>query len=284
VSFGLSLMFAVGLAFLFEHLDNRIRTPQEMKALLGIPYLGMVPAVGKTKEGSVNPLMNEKGVPANFNEAFKTVRTNVLFSSAEDGLRSIVVTSAGPGEGKSIVAANLAIALSQAGQRVLLIDADMRRPRVHEIFGQDQEPGLSNVLTGNAKANEAIRKSTVHGLWLLTSGHIPPNPAELLGSRRYVDFVASLEDHFDWAIIDTPPVLVVADSSIAANDASGVIFVVASDKTNRHAAREAIEQLSASNAHVVGSILNRVDLIKHPYYYSAYYRKEYAKYYVSNAS
>lgn len=284
ISFAFSLLLAVGLAFLFEHLDNRIRTPQEIKAYLAIPFLGMVPAVGRGKQGSPNPLLNGKGVPANFNEAFKTVRTNVLFSSAEDGLRSLVVTSAGPGEGKSIVAANLAIALSQAGQRVLLIDADMRRPRVHEIFGQDQEPGLSNVLTGNAKANEAIRKSNVHGLWLLTSGHIPPNPAELLGSRRYLDFIASLEDHFDWAIIDTPPVLVVADSSIAANDASGVIFVVASDKTNRHAAHEAIEQLSAANAHVVGSILNRVDLIKHPYYYSAYYRKEYAKYYVSNAS
>ena len=99
-------------------------------------------------------------MPQNFAEAFKTVRTNVLFSSAEEGMRSLVVTSAGPGEGKSVVASNLAIALAQAGQRVLLIDADMRRPRVHEIFGGDQEPGLSNVLAGNAKASEAIRKST----------------------------------------------------------------------------------------------------------------------------
>jgi capsular exopolysaccharide synthesis family protein len=195
-----------------------------------------------------------------------------------------VITSAGPGEGKSIVAANLAIALAQAGQRVVLIDADMRRPRAHEIFGTEQEPGLSNVLTGNAKVSEAIRRSAIHGLWVLNSGHIPPNPAELLGSRRYLDFMASLEDHFDWAIIDTPPVLVVADSSITANHASGVVFVVASDKTNRHAAREAVEQLSGANARIVGSILNRVDLIKHPYYYSAYYRKEYSKYYVSNAS
>jgi capsular exopolysaccharide synthesis family protein len=166
---------------------------------------------------------------------------------------------------------------------VLLIDADMRRPRVHEIFGAEQEPGLSNVLTGNAKTSEAIRRSAVNGLWILNSGHIPPNPAELLGSRRYVELLSSLEDHFDWAIIDTPPVLVVADSAIAANHASGVVFVVASDKTNRHAAREAVEQLSGSNARIVGSILNRVDLVKHPYYYSAYYRKEYAKYYVSNA-
>jgi polysaccharide biosynthesis transport protein len=283
LSFAGSLALAVGLAFFFEQLDNRLRTPVEVKAHLGIPFLGMVPSVGKTKDGSSNPLLNN-GVSPNFIEAIKTIRTNVLFSSAEDGLKSIVVTSAGPGEGKSIVAANLALALAQAGQRVLLIDGDMRRPRVHEIFDVAQEPGLSNVLTGHSKLSEAIHKSTVHGLWLLTSGHIPPNPGELLGSRRYIDFVASLDQHFDWAIIDTPPVLAVADSSIAANDASGVIFVVGSDKTSRHAARAAVEQLDAAHAHLIGSVLNRVDLVRHPYYYASYYRKEYAKYYVSNAS
>jgi succinoglycan biosynthesis transport protein ExoP len=283
VSFGVSLIFALGIAFLFEQLDNRIRTPQELKAQLALPFLGMVPAV-RNKDASPNPLMSSTPIPANFSEAFKTIRTNVLFSSAEEGLRSIVVTSAGPGEGKSIVAANLAIALAQAGQRVLLVDADMRRPRVHEIFGNNQEPGLSNLLTGNAKSGEAIRKSIVPGLWLMASGHIPPNPAELLGSRRYLDLMSSLDAHFDWVVLDTPPVLVVADSSIVANHSSGVVFVVASDKTNRHAAREAVEQLEGSNAHIVGTILNRVDLVKHPYYYSAYYRKEYSKYYVSNAS
>ena len=120
--------------------------------------------------------------------------------------------------------------------------------------------------------------------WLLAAGHIPPNPAELLGSRRYLDLIASLDEHFDWAIIDTPPVLAVADSSIAANEASGVVFVVGSDKTSRQAARAAVEQLAAANAHIVGSVLNRVDLIKHPYYYAAYYRKEYSRYYVGNAS
>lgn len=282
VSFGGSLVFAIGLAFFFEHVDSRIRTPQELKVHLGIPFLGMVPSVGRTKAGS-NPLING-GVSPNFVEAMKTIRTNVLFSSAEDGLKSLVVTSAGPGEGKSIIAANLAMALAQAGQRVLLVDGDMRRPRVHEIFEMAQEPGLSNVLTGNSRLSEALRKSPVHGLWLLPSGHIPPNPAELLGSRRYLDFIASLDDHFDWAIIDTPPVLAVADSTIAGNDASGVVFVVGSDKTSRHAARAAVEQLDAGHAHLLGSVLNRVDLVRHPYYYASYYRKEYAKYYISNAS
>jgi protein-tyrosine kinase len=208
----------------------------------------------------------------------------VLFSSADSGLRTLVVTSAGPGEGKSLVSANLAMALAQAGQRVLLVDADMRRPRIHEIFDMAQDPGFSNLLTGNAKASEVIQKSSVHGLWLLSAGHIPPNPAELLGSRRYGDFIASLEDHFDWAVIDTPPVLVVADSSIVANEATGVVFVVGADHTSRHAARNAIDQLDAANAHVVGSVLNKANIAGNPYYYSSYYRKAYARYYVKSGT
>jgi exopolysaccharide transport family protein len=283
VSFGTGLFFAVAVAFGLEYLDNRIKTPQELKAHLGVPFLGMVPSVGKEKGGS-DPLLS-RAVPANFTEAFKSIRTNILFSSAEDGMRSIVVTSSGPGEGKSIVSANIAVALAQAGQRVLLIDGDMRRPRVHEIFGTDQEPGLSNVLTGVARPSDAIRRCpTVHGLWLLSSGHIPPNPAELLGSHRFRDFMGSLEAHFDWVVVDSPPVLVVTDSSIVGNQAAGVVFVVGSDKTSRQAARAAVEQLDAANARIIGSVLNRVNLTRHQYYYSAYYRKEYSKYYVSNAS
>ena len=282
VSFAMSLFFAVAVAFGLEYLDNRIKSPQELKAHLGVPFLGMVPAVGKDKTGD-DPLLS-RAVPANFAEAFKSIRTNVLFSSAEDGMRSLVVTSSGPGEGKSIVSCNIAVALAQAGQRVLLMDGDMRRPRVHEIFACDQEPGLSNVLTGVAKSGEAIRRCpTVHGLWLLPSGHIPPNPAELLGSHRFRDFMGSLEEHFDWVVIDSPPVLVVTDSSIVANHASGVVFVVGSDKTSRQAARAAVEQLDAANARIIGSVLNRVNLARHQYYYSSYYRKEYSKYYVSNA-
>lgn len=278
ISLGTSLLLAIGLAFFFEQMDNRIRTPQEMKAYLHVPFLGMVPVTPREKDGGANPLMNGQVAP-NFSEALKTIRTNVLFSSAEEGLRTLVVTSAGPGEGKSIVAANLAMALAQAGQRVLLIDADMRRPRVHEIFDTPQEPGLSNILTGNAKVTEAVRRSPVSGLWVMSSGHIPPNPAELLGSRRYLDLIASLEDHFDWAIVDTPPVLAVTDSAVAGRHASGVVFVVASDKTSRHAAQEAVSQLESASVHIVGTVLNRVDLVRHPYYYSSYYRKDYAKYY-----
>ena len=166
---------------------------------------------------------------------------------------------------------------------MLLIDADMRRPRVHEIFEIAHEPGLSDLLTGNAKPVDAIHKSTTPGLYVLSSGHIPPNPAELLGSRRYLDFIAALGQQFDWAIIDTPPVLAVTDSTVAANEASGVVFVVGADKTTRQAARAAIEQLAAAKGHLIGAVLNNVAVDRHPFYYQGYYRKEYAKYYVSSS-
>ncbi len=218
-------------------------------------------------------------MPPAFGEAIRAVRTNVLFSSAEDGVRTVVVTSAGPGEGKSLFSSNLSVSLAQAGQRVLHIDADMRRPRVHEIFDVTQEPGLSNLLVGDCKPSEAVRKTAVQNLCVLPAGMIPPNPAELLGSKRCGDYLATLGEHFDWVILDSPPVLAVADASVLANAASGVIFVVGADQTSRNTAKAAVEQLSAVQAHVIGAVLNRVDLEKNPYYYSASVRKESVGYY-----
>ena len=269
------LVLALGLVFLFEYLDNRIKSPQELRAQLNVPFLGMVPSIDVKTSGT---LLHD-GVPPNFAEAIRGVRTNVLFSSAEEGVRIIVVTSAGPGEGKSMFSSNLAVSLAQAGQRVLHVDADMRRPRVHAIFDVAQEPGLSNLLVGDCKPSEAIRKTPVQNLCVLPAGMIPPNPAELLGSKRCDEFFNSLRQSFDWVILDSPPVLAVADASILANTASGVVFVVGADQTSRQAARAAIEQLDAVQAHIIGAVLNRVDLEKNPYYYSAYYRKEYSRYY-----
>ena len=269
------LVLAIGLVFLFEYFDNRIKSPQELRAHLGLSFLGMVPAIDAS-----GPSLVSGGVPPHFAEAIRNVRTNVLFSSADEGVRTIVVTSAGPGEGKSLFSANLSVSLAQAGQRVLHVDADMRRPRVHEIFEFSQEPGLSNLLVGDCKPSEAVRKVTgIPGLAVLPAGMIPPNPAELLGSKRFDEYFATLSEHFDYVIIDSPPVLAVADASILANTASGVVFVVGADQTSRHAARAAIDQLHAVQAHVIGAVLNRVDLEHNPYYYSTYYRKEYSRYY-----
>ncbi len=267
-------ILALGLVFLFEYLDNRIKSPQELRAHLNLAFLGMVPKIDNS-----GPTLLTDAVPAAFGEAIRAVRTNVLFSSADEGVRTVVVTSAGPGEGKSLFSSNLSVSLAQAGQRVLHIDADMRRPRVHDIFDVSQEPGLSNLLVGDCKPSEAVRKTAIQNLAVLPAGMIPPNPAELLGSKRCVEYLATLGEHFDWVVIDSPPVLAVADASVLANAASGVIFVVGSDQTTRHTAKAAVDQLNAVQAHVIGAVLNRADVERNPYYYSAYYRKEYSRYY-----
>ncbi len=164
----------IGLAFFFEYLDSHIKQPEEIKTQLGLPFLGMV-ALFNPKETTGPPLIGN-GMPHEFSEAFRGIRTNVLFSSADAGSKSIVVTSTGPGEGKSVVSANLAMSLALAGQRVLLIDADMRRPKVHELFGVALEPGLSNVMVGDAKASETVKRTLTPNLWLMTSGKHPPKP------------------------------------------------------------------------------------------------------------
>jgi capsular exopolysaccharide synthesis family protein len=269
----------VGLAFFFEYLDNRVKTPEEIEHELGLPSLGLIPMTAGVP-GKANPLISDSA-PPNFSEAFRALRTNILFSAAEGGPRSIVVTSTGPSEGKTMVAGNVAIGLAQTGQRVLLIDADMRRPRAHELFGVNVEPGLSNLLVGAAKPSEVVQPGGVENLWVMPAGKTPPNPAELLGSKRFADLTASLGGHFDCVVIDTPPVLAVTDAAVVAHRASGVLFVIAADVTSRQAAQTALDQLEHAHARFLGAVLNRVDVERHSYYYSRYYRKEYANYYTA---
>lgn len=270
-------LLGIGLAFFFEYLDSSIRLPDQLKTQLGLPFLGMIPLFNP-KDATGPPLIGN-GMPLDFSEAFRSIRTNVLFSTAEPGSKVVVITSTGPGEGKSVVSANVSMALALAGQRVLLIDADMRRPKVHELFGANLEPGLSNVMVGDTKASETVKKTLTPNLWLMAAGKHPPNPAELLGSRRFRDFIASLGDHFEWVIIDSPPVMAVTDSSVIAHSATGVIFVVGAEMTSKGAAKAALEQLDAAKAKYVGAILNRVDVHRNPYYYSRHYRREYSHYY-----
>jgi polysaccharide biosynthesis transport protein len=270
-------VLGIGLAFFFEYIDNRIKNPEEMVRFLGLPNLGMIPALFDYPS---NPMINN-GAPADFSESFRTLRTNVIFSSAQEGSRSLVVTSTAPSEGKTLVATNLAVGLAQAGLRVLLIDADMRKPRVHSVFDKSSQPGLSNVLVGSAKLSQAVHTTTLASLWVLPAGTLPPNPSELLGSKRFAELLTTLGRHFDWVLIDTPPVMAVTDSSIVAHLTSGVVFVVGAEMTNRYAAQRAMAQLGRGHAHVIGAVLNRVDLKHHAYYYSQYYRREYSDYYTA---
>lgn len=272
-------VIAVGLAFGFEYLDSRIRTPDEIKTHLGLPFLGLVPSLAERAQGGKSPLISDPDVPATFAEAVRAIRTAVVFSSAEDGARTVVVTSTAPGEGKTVVSSNLAVALAQADQRTLIIDGDMRRPRVHEVFERLQEPGLSNVLVGTTELHTAVCRTSVPNLFVLSAGHIPPNPAELLGSARYRELIQDLRHQFDWIIVDAPPVMAVTDAVIVANGATGVVFVVGAEMTSRRHAAFAVEQLAAVRAHFIGAVLNRADVQRHGYYYSTYYRKDYTQAY-----
>jgi capsular exopolysaccharide synthesis family protein len=211
-------------------------------------------------------------VPSSFAEAFHGLRANVLFSSPDAGPRSIVVTSASPREGKTIIAANLAVGLAQAGHRVILVDADLRQPRMHDLFGVDLEPGLSNLLNGVADAKAAVRTTRIPNLSILTAGAHPPNPAELVGSHRFGELLSFLEKQSDIVVIDTPPVMAVADAAILAHRTSGVLFVVAADTTSRHAAQSALEQLERAKGRFLGAVLNRVDDDGEKYRYASYSR------------
>ena len=272
-------LLAVGLAFGMEYLDSRIKTPDDIKSYLGVPFLGLVPIVPAKETKGPSPLL-DRGVPAAFSEAMRGIRTSVIFSSAADGMRSIMVTSTAPSEGKTVVSSNLADALAQAEQRTLIIDGDMRRPRVHEVFEIAQEPGLSNVLIGAVDVKSAIRQTGNQFLSVLPAGHIPPNPAELLGSRKYQKLIEELAKDYDWIIVDAPPVMAVTDAAVVSNGVTGVVFVVGAEMTPRRTAQTALEHLMAARAKVIGAVLNRVNVHRHSYYYAQYYRKDYTRAYV----
>jgi capsular exopolysaccharide synthesis family protein len=204
------------------------------------------------------------------------LRANVLFASP-DGLKSVVVTSASPGEGKTVIAANLALGLAQAGQRVVLVDADLRRPHVHQLLGLRLEPGLSNLLAQHVPVEQVFHTTSVQNLAAVTAGTLPPNPAELIGSPQFTALLRQLEANADIVVIDTPPVMVVADASILAHQTSGVLFVVDAGTTSRHAAQAALDQLERARAHFLGAVLNRVDARLRPYYRASYFRRVGAK-------
>ena len=271
------LVLALGLVFAFEYFDSRIKSPDEIKTHLNMPFLGLVPSV-PIKEGE-QMLMGAMEVPPAFAEAMKAIRTGVVFSSAEEGSRSVVVTSTAPHEGKTVVSSNLAAALAQTDQKVLIIDADMRRPRIHEVFGWLQDPGLSNVLVGTSTLADAVRKSTVPNLNVLPAGHIPPNPAELLGAPRFKELLRELGRQYDWIIIDAPPVMAVTDAALVGNIATGVVFVVGAEMTSRRHAAVAVDQLASAQSRFIGAVLNRANVQRHGYYYSTYYRKDYVRAY-----
>ncbi|KAA0548638.1 CpsD/CapB family tyrosine-protein kinase [Bacillus sp. BGMRC 2118] len=200
-------------------------------------------------------------------EQYKTIRTNIQFSTVDQTMRSLLVTSSGPAEGKSTTTANMAVVFAQQGKKVLLVDADLRKPTVHYTFRFTNTIGLTNLLTKQAELKDAIHETEQENLFVLTSGPIPPNPAELLGSRSMEDFLAAAYELFDIVIFDTPPVLAVTDAQVLANQCNGVILVVSSGNTENEAALKAKELLSNAKAKLLGVVLNNKQMKDSQYYY-----------------
>jgi capsular exopolysaccharide synthesis family protein len=273
----LGLALGVAFAYTIEYLDDTVKIPDDITRRLKLPLLGLVPAVAG---GRVPMLLNP--VPHDFGEAFRSLRTSLVFTNGTDGSRLIAVTSSQPLEGKTTTACNLAVALALGGSRVMMIDADMRRPGLHRTMGLQNEVGLSHVLTGQARVREAVQRTSEPNLFVMTAGRTPPNPSELLSSARMQNLIANLRSGpFDWVIIDTPPVLAVTDAVIIAPYVAGLVFVIGSEMTRRAHAERAIETIQSGKPNIIGAVLNRVDLNRNKYYYSRYYGYHYKNYYGS---
>ncbi|MCP3761410.1 CpsD/CapB family tyrosine-protein kinase [Domibacillus sp. A3M-37] len=205
-------------------------------------------------------------------EQYRTIRTNILFSSVDETLRSILVTSTSPGEGKSTTISNLAVVFASQGKKVLLVDADLRKPTMHYTFGLQNTVGLTNVLTKQAPLQDAIAKTEIENLSALPSGPIPPNPAELLGSFSMKEFLNEAQEEFDYVLFDTPPVLAVTDAQVLANQCDGTVLVINSGTTEIEGAQKAKELLQSAKAKLLGVVLNNQTIKDSAYYY--YYGSE----------
>lgn len=201
-------------------------------------------------------------------EQFRTIRTNIQFSMIDETLRTIVVTSAGPASGKSTVAANLAATFASEEKKVLLVDSDLRKPTVHKTFKVRNNDGLTTLLTDrNTHLEDVIYRTHTDGLYILTSGAIPPNPAELLASKRMEAIKQEMLDYFDLIIFDLPPLLAVTDAQVMASKTDGVLFVIPKGQANKEEVHKAKDLLEKVQANVLGAVLNRVDKSDDSYYY-----------------
>ncbi len=274
------VVLAVGLAFLLDQLDNAVKIPEQIIGL-ELPFLGLLPLL-EGEDALAAPLLTEQKSTA-FSEAIRGVRTNVRLSIAAEGMRSLLVTSANAGEGKTTVASSLATALALSGERVMLIDTDLRRPRLHSLFSCPQVPGLTNLMIGEAKAADLVRKTQVPDLHLMTSGTLPPNPSELLDSKRFREFMKHLARHYDWVILDAPPIMPVTDAIVLSNIVTAVLIVVAAESTPLPLLRSAVDALDRTTAIKIGAVLNKANLSGRSYYYSNYYRTDYKSYHVQRS-
>ncbi len=263
----LGLILGVGAAFFLEYLDRTVRTSSDVESLLGVPVLGVIPRLRAVSEGSDERARPTRGVPMVVAmdpldpaaEAYRNLRMNLMFMSTEERpIRTVLFSSPGPAEGKSTTGVNFAIMLARQGQRVLLVDGDLRRPTLHRALDVLREPGLTNLLVGDAQLREAVRPNVLPNLDFLPSGPFPPNPSELLNSKAMAHLLEEVEGRYDQIVIDSPPVLAVTDAAILAVHADGVVLVLRSGETEQRTAERSVDQLRRLGVRVFGAVLNEV--------------------------
>lgn len=266
------LLLGVGSALLRSTLDNRVRTESDLRSVTEVPVLG---AIAFDQDAVKKPLLTQAQTQSSRAESFRQLRTNLKFANVSGQAKTILVTSSLPGEGKSTTATNLAIALAQTGQTVCLVDADLRRPMVNDYLGLDKSAGLTTALIGATNIHDLLQPWGEDSLFVLTSGQIPPNPSELLGSTAMMQVIDDLEAHFDAVIIDAPPILPVTDAAVLSQNVGGVIVVVGTQKVKQNELGKSIEALNLVGAKILGVVLNRLPA-KGPdaYSYGGYYTQE----------
>jgi capsular exopolysaccharide synthesis family protein len=274
----LGLFGGIAMAFAIEYLDRTVTTQDQVEQQLGLTFLGIVPSVERSADGKAQDLFVHSAPKSAVSECLRAIRTNLLFMSPDRPLKTILVTSSGPQEGKTTTATSLAITMAGSGSRVLLVDADMRRPRIHKVFGISSGSGLSSLILGEGHLSEAVRETEVPGLYALPCGPVPPNPAELLHTDAFRRLLGEMSDRYDRVIIDSPPVGVVADSAVISTHVNGTVVVIKAGRTAREAGRKAVRQLRDLNANILGAVLNDINLQRfgqYAYYYQyGYYYGE----------
>lgn len=277
----LGIVAGIGLVLLLDFLSNTVLTQQDVEDRLGLAFLGLVPRIEEEKgvDQQARDLYVHRTPKSAVAECCRAIRTNLLFMSPDKPFKTMVVTSTSPQEGKSTSCIHLGVAMAQSGNRVLLVDTDMRRPRLHKAFGVPNDTGISSLVVGDAKWDAAVKSTEVPNLFVLPCGPVPPNPAELLHTKAFAELIKQLGDKFDRIIFDSPPLNAVADSAVLAAQADAVVLVLRAGRTHRELARRALRSLADVQANVFGAILNDVDLTSPKYgdYYYSY--KTYGTYY-----
>jgi len=272
IGLAVGTLIGLGIAFLIEYLDDSLKTSDDVMRVLELGTLGNVVRFPK---GTKSPLVALDSPRAPYVEAYRNLRTNLQFSFAVDSTATLVVASAEPGEGKSTTIANLAVVMAQVGKRVLLVDTDLRRPTQHHIFGVPAEPGLTDVFLGEQTFDQVVRETPVPSLHLLTSGRLPPNPAELLASAWMDRFIMQMQERYDVVLFDAPPILPVTDAILLASKTKHLVWIISAGKTRADTLRRAREALLQVDAKILGVVLNRISGGSgYGYYYYYYYSKD----------